>query len=163
MSYCQARFRRIAVPLRSGHRPKRAELTDTRHLPSTIERLRAHFADGEQPSVCDSVMSRAPFDPAAVECKSSDEPSRTELAAIDEGLESHNHSLAPLDGVKQLATLAKDGEGRLLGGAIGRTWGRCCELLQLWVDSQHRGLGIGTACWMRLKRTRERAAAQSSI
>jgi GNAT superfamily N-acetyltransferase len=31
-----------------------------------------------------------------------------------------------------------------VGGAVGRTWGRCCELLQLWVEEDFRSMGIGT-------------------
>jgi ribosomal protein S18 acetylase RimI-like enzyme len=89
-------------------------------------------------------MKRAPSDPVTVRCESTDEPSSSDLAAIDEELERHNYSSAPLNGVRQLAALARDGRGRLRGGAVGRTWGRCCELLQLWVDSQYRGLGIGS-------------------
>jgi GNAT superfamily N-acetyltransferase len=75
---------------------------------------------------------------------STDEPSSAELAAIDDGLERHNHAVAPLGDVRQLAALARDPTGRLLGGAVGRTWGRCCELLQLWVDDPYRGHGIGS-------------------
>ena len=32
----------------------------------------------------------------------------------------------------------------MVGGAVGRTWGECCELQQLWVDSPHRKKGVGT-------------------
>lgn len=31
-----------------------------------------------------------------------------------------------------------------MGGAVGRTWGRCCELLQLWVAAEHRAGGVGS-------------------
>lgn len=79
-----------------------------------------------------------------IDYESTDEPSNAELALIDEGLERHNYAVAPLQDVRRLAALARNGEGRLLGGAVGRTWGRCCELLQLWVDRRHRGLGIGS-------------------
>jgi GNAT superfamily N-acetyltransferase len=42
------------------------------------------------------------------------------------------------------AALARLPDGTLVGGAVGRTWGSCCELLQLWVDAAHRGRGIAT-------------------
>ena len=31
-----------------------------------------------------------------------------------------------------------------MGGAVGRSWGRCCEVQELWVDEMQRGRGIGT-------------------
>ena len=40
------------------------------------------------------------------------------LAAVDNGLDEYNL-------------------------AVGRTWGRCCELQQIWVDSTRRNDGIG--------------------
>lgn len=82
--------------------------------------------------------------PQAVAYESTDQPSSADLAAVDEGLERHNHAAAPLGDVRQLAALARDSEGRLVGGAVGRTWGRCCELLQLWVDPACRDRGIGS-------------------
>lgn len=63
--------------------------------------------------------------------------------AIDQGLEDANHSAAPLDEVHPLACLAQDARGELLGGALGRTWGQCCELQQLWVTPESRRRGIG--------------------
>jgi len=33
----------------------------------------------------------------------------------------------------------------VIGGALGRTWGECAELQQLWVHSAWRGVGIGDA------------------
>jgi len=38
---------------------------------------------------------------------------------------------------------ARDTDGRLLGGAVGRRWGPCCELQQLWVEPALRRQGIG--------------------
>ena len=34
--------------------------------------------------------------------------------------------------------------GRVVGGAVGRWWGQCCELQQLWVEVSYRYRGIGT-------------------
>ena len=47
--------------------------------------------------------------------------------------------------------------GRTIGGAVGRTWGRCCELQQLWVDAEHRKLGIASQL---LRRFEARAASR---
>lgn len=73
-----------------------------------------------------------------------DTPSPDALLAVDTGLELHNHAAAPLAEVSELAAFAHDASGRLVGGAVGRTWGRCCELLQLWVESGQRGQGTGS-------------------
>ncbi len=66
------------------------------------------------------------------------------LQAVDQGLEEHNVSVAPLQDVSPLSAIARDQDGQVLGGAVGRTWGSCCELLQLWVSRELRSRGLGT-------------------
>jgi ribosomal protein S18 acetylase RimI-like enzyme len=65
-----------------------------------------------------------------------------EATVIDTGLGEANAAAAPLEDVQALACLASDDAGRVIGGAIGRTWGACCELQQLWVEPAHRRRGI---------------------
>lgn len=75
----------------------------------------------------------------------SDAPSDALARVVDNGLEAYNHQVAPsLTEVRPLAASAADADGRLIGGAIGRTWGGCCELLELWVAPECRRLGIGS-------------------
>jgi ribosomal protein S18 acetylase RimI-like enzyme len=50
----------------------------------------------------------------------------------------------PLHEVQPLSCFAKSESGDVLGGAIGRRWGPCCELQQLWVDPAHRHGGVAT-------------------
>lgn len=84
--------------------------------------------------------------PAGISLIAYDEPPEALLLAVDTGLEQHNHAHAPLADVRPLATFASAAAGQpLLGGASGRTWGRCCELLQLWVSAERRGQGLGSA------------------
>ena len=64
---------------------------------------------------------------------------------VDEGLDSANAAAAPLHEVQPLASLMHDAAGRIIGGAIGRTWGQCCELQQLWVEPALRRQGLGAA------------------
>jgi hypothetical protein len=45
-----------------------------------------------------------------------------EAPAIDAGLGEANAAAAPLEDVQALACLARDDAGRVIGGAIGRTW-----------------------------------------
>jgi len=66
-----------------------------------------------------------------------------DLARIDDGLEAHNRREAALADVRGLDVVARTSAGVVIGGAIGRTWGGCCELLQLWVDAPVRGRGLG--------------------
>jgi ribosomal protein S18 acetylase RimI-like enzyme len=74
----------------------------------------------------------------------SDAPADDHLAAIDAGLDEYNLSVAPLSDVRPLASFATGPAGRVVGGASGRTWGRCCELLQLWVEPRRRSAGVGS-------------------
>lgn len=65
-----------------------------------------------------------------------------DLARVDAGLDAHNRTFAPLADVRPLSTFAHAGD-RLVGGAVGRTWGACAELQQLWVEPAQRREGIG--------------------
>jgi len=81
-----------------------------------------------------------------------------EAATIDAGLGAFNDAAAPLHEVRRLACIARDGE-TVVGGAVGRRWGSCAELQQLWVAESHRGRGLGT----RLLRAFEREAAAQGV
>ncbi len=61
---------------------------------------------------------------------------------VDAGLEASNVAAAPLHEVRTLSCFARLPSGTVVGGAIGRTWGACCELQQLWVHPEHRRQGI---------------------
>ena len=82
--------------------------------------------------------------PQALRFGATDAPSEADLLAVDTGLEQHNHSVAPLSGVRPLAAFAHGPAGEVVGGAVGRTWGACCELLQLWVSPPLRSAGVGS-------------------
>jgi GNAT superfamily N-acetyltransferase len=66
-----------------------------------------------------------------------------ESALIDRGLGDANDAAAPLDEVRPLSCFARTAAGEVIGGAVGRRWGACCELQQLWVEPAHRRRGIG--------------------
>lgn len=84
-----------------------------------------------------------------------DDPPPEDRAIVDAGLDAHNRAFAPLADVRALAVFARDERGRSVGGAIGRTWGACVELQQLWVEPSRRRQGLGA----RLVRAFEEAAA----
>lgn len=73
-----------------------------------------------------------------------DTPADADLAVVDAGLDAHNLAAAPLTDVASFAVLASDASGQVVGGAVGRTWGLCCELQQLWVAAPQRRAGVGT-------------------
>lgn len=77
-----------------------------------------------------------------------------DAALVDEGLGAYNDAAAPLHEVRKLACFARDASGATIGGAVGRTWGECAEIQQLWIADGHRNRGIGT----RLVRAFEAAA-----
>lgn len=62
---------------------------------------------------------------------------------IDTGLGDFNDAAAPLHEVRPVSAVARDASGVVVGGAIGRRWGACCELQQLWVRQDMRGTGLG--------------------
>jgi GNAT superfamily N-acetyltransferase len=66
------------------------------------------------------------------------------VAVVDAGLDDFNIASAPLDDVHSLHVIAHNPDGTVVGGAIGRTWGECCELQQLWVSAELRSAGMGT-------------------
>lgn len=80
----------------------------------------------------------------ALAISTTDAPPEDKLLVVDTGLEQHNYAVAPLTEVRQLAAFAADEAGAVVGGAVGRTWGECCELLQLWVAPELRSRGVGS-------------------
>ena len=72
-----------------------------------------------------------------------DELPDVEARLVDAGLGIANDGAAPLHEVRPLSCFARLASGAIAGGAVGRTWGLCCELQQLWVDPAHRRRGIG--------------------
>lgn len=73
-----------------------------------------------------------------------DTPDREAAAVVDQGLGDFNDAAAPLHEVQPLMCFVRDASGRVVGGAVGRTWGACCELQQMWVDAAQREHGLGT-------------------
>ena len=66
------------------------------------------------------------------------------LAIVDSGLHEFNKQTRAVHDVKKLHVIATDDDGKVTGGAIGRSWGKCCELLELWVAPERRGRNEGT-------------------
>lgn len=88
-------------------------------------------------------MTIAGADPSLPSFTTHDEVPRDDAGVVDAGLGAANDAAAPLHEVRGLACFARAASGGVVGGAVGRTWGRCCELQQLWVDTAQRRQGIG--------------------
>ena len=73
-----------------------------------------------------------------------DDLPRDDARVVDEGLGVANDEAAPLHEVRPLSCFARLASGEVIGGAVGRTWGPCCELQQLWVAPAHRRTGIAS-------------------
>lgn len=98
-----------------------------------------------------SSASQPLADPSALQWQDWQTAPAALLEAIDSGLHSANLAAAPLDEVQALACSVHDAAGRLLGGALGRSWGQCAELQQLWVCAEQRRQGLGSALLMRFE------------
>ena len=85
-----------------------------------------------------------------------DEPDAAAARLVDQGLDDYNNASAPLHEVRPIACFLRDASGTVLAGAVGRTWGVCAELQQLWVKSELRRQGLGA----RLVRAFEQGVAQ---
>ena len=73
-----------------------------------------------------------------------DDCPREEASIVDHGLGEFNDAAAPLNEVMPLSCFARLPGGEVIGGAVGRSWGGCAEIQQLWVAEAHRKSGIGT-------------------
>lgn len=86
-----------------------------------------------------------------------DQVTLEDAAAVDAGLDAANIAAGPIRDVRRLAAMAHSADGLPVGGAVGRTWGECCELQQLWVSDAHRQQGVGSRL---LRNFEERASAR---
>ena len=68
-----------------------------------------------------------------------------DIARLDDRLSAFTIAESGHDDVRPLAVFARDGDGHVVAGIHGWTWGQCCELVTLWVTEACRGLGMGRA------------------
>lgn len=81
--------------------------------------------------------------PTELELTVHDELPREDWLVVDSGLGEANDAAAPLHEVRPLSCFLRAPDGTVVGGAVGRTWGRCCELQQLFVRAEQRRRGLG--------------------
>ena len=97
-----------------------------------------------------------------IQFECSDRANQPDLNAIDAGIDDFNAAEPEIHKVVQLSVLARDNSGKIIGGAVGRTWGQCSELQQLWISADARGQGMGTRL-MELFETKARQRGSSLV
>lgn len=71
------------------------------------------------------------------------EPGLDDVRALERGLSAHARDFVPRPGFQPLAVLARDADGRLVGGVVARVnWG-WLHVSLVWVAEELRGGGIG--------------------
>ena len=86
----------------------------------------------------------------------SESPSTADLAVVYAGLDQYNFAEPEIHRVKPLGVFARDASTKVKGGAVGRTWGQCCELQQLWIAEEARSQGIGNEMMSRFEKEAQR-------
>lgn len=74
-----------------------------------------------------------------------DAPDSDELDLLEEMVRNATREITGIHDDRELAAFVRDGDGRVIGGISGGTWGGCCDLQLLWVDERWRGDGLGSA------------------
>jgi ribosomal protein S18 acetylase RimI-like enzyme len=72
-------------------------------------------------------------------------PDAADVALLDDRLSAFTIAESGHDDVRPVAVFARDGDGHVVAGIHGWTWGHCCELVTLWVAEPCRGQGMGRA------------------
>ena len=72
------------------------------------------------------------------------EPSHEELAYLETSVDNFNINLTGIPFEGELAVLAYDEGGQLIGGVNGFQWGDAFSVGYLWIEEQWRGQDIGT-------------------
>lgn len=72
------------------------------------------------------------------------QPEPEELRFLEQQIIHYNLETTGIRDGKVLACFVRDGEGRILGGITGWTWGGCCQISNLWVHQDQRGRGLGS-------------------
>ncbi len=78
-------------------------------------------------------------DPLRIE----DNPSRADMALLDDRLYEYNASTTGIDNGRWLAIFVRDGAGEMVAGLRGWTWGTTGYVDTLWIREDLRRKGLG--------------------
>jgi len=87
-------------------------------------------------------------------------PSEDELRQLVDGVRSYNRALTGHKPPRAVASILRDREGRIVGGAHADLWGSSVHIAAMWVAESHRGKGYGSAL---LSAVEEYAASQGHL
>jgi GNAT superfamily N-acetyltransferase len=71
------------------------------------------------------------------------DPTPEDVRFLEDRLYDFNVAATGISDGRALAIFVRGEDGKLQAGLCGHTWGRCCEIKQLWVEESLRGEGIG--------------------
>ena len=71
-------------------------------------------------------------------------PDPADVALLADRIAADTAAVTGHDDLAPLAVFERDGDGRIVAGVHGWTWGGCCEISDLWVDESCRGRSIAT-------------------
>jgi N-acetylglutamate synthase-like GNAT family acetyltransferase len=72
-----------------------------------------------------------------------EDPSSADIEFLEERLYEFNAGATGITDGRSLGIFVRDESKRIVAGAAGNTWGRTCELRQVWVAAPLRGSGLG--------------------
>jgi GNAT superfamily N-acetyltransferase len=81
----------------------------------------------------------------AVSLQIEEHPSDDELRQLVDGVRRYNRSLTGHERPRAAASILRDQEGRIVGGAHADLWGSSVHIAAMWVAESHRGKGYGSA------------------
>ena len=87
-------------------------------------------------------------------------PSDDELRELVDGVRSFNQALTGHRRPRAVASILRDKEGNIVGGAYGELWGASVHIAAMWVAEGHRGKGYGSVL---LTAVEEYAAKQGHL
>jgi GNAT superfamily N-acetyltransferase len=73
-----------------------------------------------------------------------DEPDSALAARLDDEIAAFNFKVTGIHDARDLAGRVHDGNGELMAGVQGWTWGATCWVERLWVRADARRRGLGT-------------------
>lgn len=71
-----------------------------------------------------------------------DKPDPRDLALLEENLAAAAVAAVGMGEEEEFGIFVRDDNGRIVAGTSGSTWGGCCQIHTLWVDSPQRGHGL---------------------
>jgi len=72
-------------------------------------------------------------------------PSDDDLRQLVDGVRSYNRTLTGHERPRAVASVLRDEEGNIVGGAYGELWRASVHIATMWVAEGHRGKGYGSA------------------